>query len=104
MNPVELGPTDNGRQIPVSPADTVYVRLPESGAAGYAWDLAIVGPAQVVEDHVESPGGPVAGAALVRRLRLAMQGPGRVIFRATRHNPWDDTVEEYSVELSVPSG
>jgi predicted secreted protein len=101
MNQVELGPADNGRQVPVTLADTLIVRLPESGAAGYAWDLAVSGPAQITEDQIEPPGGPVAGAALVRRLRLVTQARGQVVFRATRHNPWEDTVEEYSVHLNV---
>jgi hypothetical protein len=87
----------------VEPDDALVVELPESGAAGYAWDLAIVGPAQVTEDHVEPPGGPVAGAALVRRLRLVIRAPGEIVFRATRDNPWDGTVEEYRVELTCPS-
>jgi hypothetical protein len=91
VNQVELG-------------DSLFVELPESGAAGCSWDLAIVGPAQVTEDHVEPPDGPVAGAALVRRLRLVIRAPGQVIFRATRPNPWGGTRDEYRVELSVPSG
>jgi predicted secreted protein len=102
MNHVELGPADNGRQLQVTLTDTLIVRLPESGAAGYAWDLAVNGPAQVTDDQVEPPGGPVAGAALVRRLRLVVQAPGRIVFRATRHNPWEGTVEEYQVELTCP--
>jgi hypothetical protein len=100
MNQVELGPADNGRQLQVTVTDTLIVRLPESGAAGYVWDLAVNGPAQVTDDQVEPPGGPVAGAALVRRLRLVIQAPGRIVFRATRHNPWEGTVEEYSIELN----
>jgi predicted secreted protein len=102
MNQVELGPADNGRQVLVTLSDALYVRLPESGTAGSAWNLAVSGPAQVTEDEVEPPGGPVAGAALVRRLRLVVRAPGQVVFRATRHNPWDGTVEEYRVELTCP--
>jgi len=101
MNQVEFGPADNGRQIPIMLADMLTVRLPESGASGSGWDLAISGPAQVTEDLVEPPAGPVAGAALVRCLRLVVQAPGQVVLRATRHNPWDDAVEEYSLQLTV---
>jgi hypothetical protein len=45
---------------------------------------------------------PVAGAALVRRLRLVIRAPGQVIFQATRHDPCDGAVEEYRVELMCP--
>jgi hypothetical protein len=101
MNRIELGPADNRRHIPVALADALVVRLPESGAAGYGWDVAIAGPADVTDDRIEQPAGPVAGAALVRRLDLAAQDRGQVILRAIRHNPWDDTVEEYTVALDV---
>jgi predicted secreted protein len=101
MSQIELGPADNGQQVPVSRADAILVRLPESGATGYGWDVALAGPAQIVGDEVAPPPGPVAGAALVRGLWLAVDRPGQVTFRAVRHNPWDATVEEYNVVLDV---
>jgi Chagasin family peptidase inhibitor I42 len=101
MNQVELGLTDNGRNVPVALTDALTVQLPESGAAGFGWDVTVAGPARVTEDRVEPPVGPVAGAALVRRLGLVAEAPGHVVLRAIRHNPWEGTVEEYSIELNV---
>jgi hypothetical protein len=101
VNLVELGPADDGRQIAVGLADTVVLRLPESGAAGYGWDIALDGPGRVADDRIEQPAGPIAGAALIRRLALALGAAGRVVVRAARHSPWDRTVEQYRVELDV---
>jgi predicted secreted protein len=101
MNPVELGPADDGRQIPITLGDTVVVRLPESGAPGSAWDVAVSGSGRLTDDRMERPPGPVAGAALVRRITLVAEAPGQFALRAVRHNPWDDTVDEYRVEFEV---
>jgi hypothetical protein len=101
MNQIDLGPADNGRQIQMGLADTILVRLPECSASGAGWGVAVDGPARVTEDWAEAPSGPVAGAALVRYLGLAAQASGQVVLRAVRNSPFDDTVEEYSVELTV---
>jgi hypothetical protein len=101
MNLVELGVADDGRRVTVSVADAILVRLPESGATGNGWDITLTGAARVADDRIEPPLGPVAGAALLRRLAIALDAPGPVTVRAIRRSPWDDSVEEYTVALDV---
>src|SRR4029450_12981712 len=80
VNLVELGVGDDGRPLTVSVADAVLVRLPESGTPGHGWDITLSGAARVADDRIEPPAGPVAGAALVRRLAIALDAPGPVSF------------------------
>jgi predicted secreted protein len=98
---VELGTGDDGRQLTVSVADAILVRLPESGTAGHGWDITLSGAARIVDDRIERPVGPVAGAALVRRLAIAIDAPGRVSLRAIRESPWEEEPERYAVDLDV---
>jgi len=101
MNLVELGPGDDGRHLTVSVADAVLVRLPESGTPGHRWDITLSGAARVADDRIEPPAGPVAGAALMRRLAIALDEPGPVSFRAVRESPWGEEPERYTVDLDV---
>src|SRR5689334_8604297 len=101
MNLVELGVGDDGREITVSVADAILLRLPESGSSGYGWEVTLSGAARVADDRIEPPLGPVAGAALMRRLAIALDAPGPVAVHASRRSPWDDDPEEYHLALDV---
>jgi hypothetical protein len=101
MNLVELGYGDDGREITVSVADAILLRLPESGSSGYGWDVTLSGAARVADDRVEPPTGPMAGAALMRRLAIALDAPGPVALRAVRRSPWNDGPQEYTLALDV---
>jgi hypothetical protein len=101
MNLVELGPGDDGRHLTVSVADAVLVRLPESGTAAHSWEITLAGAARIADDHIEQPSGPVAGAALLRRLAIALDAPGPVSLRAVRESPWGAEPERYTVDLDV---
>jgi inhibitor of cysteine peptidase len=101
---MELTEADNGRRVEVGAAEHVVVTLPENATTGYVWQVAdLSGPARLVTDRAE-PGAPAPGAAGVRRLELAFDGPGAVSLRAVQRRPWEpptSVLDEYRLELSV---
>lgn len=101
-----LGPSDNGRTVPVTAGQRIEAVLPQSAGTGYRWLLdPLPDGVELVEERTE-PGTPgLVGGTGQRVLTLLVRdpaaGPLRLVARLRR--PWEPaeaSAQSFTVDLT----
>jgi len=103
---IELAGTDAGQVRSAGSGDTVLVRLAETPASGYRWEIDGYEPAVLVPSGSEfrPPTGTGMGGRGTRELRFAVVGPGRSLLRLALRRYWEEpltSAERFEVTLVV---
>lgn len=93
-----LSAGDTNTKIEAGPTDTFVVELHDNSSAGFLWELADVGRAEVLDEvATDRPG---YGGAAQRLVTLRFREPGRHLLRFVHRRPWS-SMTSGQIEINV---
>ena len=100
-------------RVVLAPGESVAIRLPGLGPAGYLWHVAVEGNAEAVDlawEREPAPSGAArvaVGAGRPELLHITAAAPGRVTLHLAQRRPWETDVPPrtaYDLEVVVGEG
>ena len=105
MNRITIGPGDNGKEVTLSTADALVLKLPENPTTGVLWQAdQLPGPLRLVRDTNEQIQGAGIGAASTRVLEVRCDTAGHFDLRLRRMQAWEGESSadaDFSITLVV---